>query len=346
MDLRFLYKFFHRILAVWLVYMTMVNTGVMAQDAHFTQFNMSPMHYNPAFTGYTYAPLIHLNSRVQWPGIDWAYNTVSASYDQYFKKYRSGIGMYLMNDMAGNGIYNTLRIEALYAYGLRIHSENFLKMGIGLAFVQNRLNWNKLIFLDQLDPSSGYLDALGNPNMSDEVPPEKFTLIYPDISVGLLYYSRFFYAGVGIKHAGSPQENYVTSTSNNFDGLAVRYTIHAGGQLPLMNRGFSDAYFLHPSVIFIRQANITQISGQLNIKLGTIYAGIGYRHAIENADALIFGVGVEIGMYTFGYSYDLTVSSLSPNTGGSHEVGFRINFDGSEWFEKPYRYADCFEIFR
>jgi type IX secretion system PorP/SprF family membrane protein len=317
--------------------------GIYAQDALFTQMNMAPMHYNPAFTGNTYAPLIHLNSRIQWPGVGLAYQTVAASYDQYFKNIRSGFGAYVMSDREGEGIYNSFRLEALYAYRLRVHRGGFLKLGLSMALGQKRLNWNKLVFYDQLDPDYGLLDAFGNPNTSTDLPPDQLSILYPDLSVGLLYFSEDFYVGMAIKHSNSPEQNFLPSGSQEENGLALRYALQVGGQITLDEQ---LSRYIHPMLVYTRQASLHQASVLLHVNIGTIYAGLGYRHAFENPDALLLTAGMEWGMYTIAYSYDHTVSSLSANTWGAHEIGLRINFDGTEWFEPPYRYSDCFEVFR
>jgi type IX secretion system PorP/SprF family membrane protein len=317
-----------------------------AQDALFTQFNMVPMHFNPAFAGNTYAPLVHINSRMQWPSIDLAYNAAAVSYDQYFKRYRSGVGVYLFNDYEGQGIYSTFRLEGIYSYNLPIREDHFLKMGLSLALVQNRLNWEKLVFYDQLDPDYGTVDAGGVPGSSTEVPPADLSVLYPDLSLGLLYYSPMMYAGVAVKHGNSPEQGFVGSGAAEGNGLAVRYALMAGGQISFDRGRPENRYFFHPGLLYTRQAGLQQLSLQGTVRLGTIYAGIGYRYAFDNPDAVLMLAGVELGMYTIAYSYDLTVSGLSAGTGGSHELGIRINFDRSGWFDPPYRYSDCFEIFR
>ena len=339
-------KYFKIILKLLLPVALCIHLNASAQDALFSQSNMSPLHYNPAFTGNTYAPLIHINSRVQWPSVSWAYNTIGASYDQYFKRYNSGLGIYLMNDIAGNGIYINSRLEGLYSYSLRIKDNNFIKLGLSFAMVQNRLNWDKLVFYDQLDSDYGYFDELGDPNISAENRPDKLSIIYPDLAVGVMYYSEIFYAGFSLKHANNPEASFLPKSSNADNGLSGRYSLQFGAQIPLGKKYTTKRQFVHPSVIYSKQANLEYLNIQGILDIGTIYAGIGYRHAFDNPDAVLITAGIEIGMYTIGYSYDLTVSGLSVNTGGSHELGIRLNFDKSEWFEEPFRYSDCFEIFR
>jgi hypothetical protein len=43
-------------------------------------------------------------------------------------------------------------------------------------------------------------------------------------------------------------------------------------------------------------------------------------------DAFILLFGYELGLVKVGYSYDVTVSSLSMATSGSHEISLQINF--------------------
>jgi hypothetical protein len=53
----------------------------------------------------------------------------------------------------------------------------------------------------------------------------------------------------------------------------------------------------------------------------------------ENNDALIVLFGINVTTYKIGYSYDITVSSLSHNTsGGSHEISMAYQFCN---FKKP-----------
>jgi hypothetical protein len=45
-------------------------------------------------------------------------------------------------------------------------------------------------------------------------------------------------------------------------------------------------------------------------------------------DAVIFTIGIALpNGIAFGYSYDYTVSSLGPATGGSHELTLAISFN-------------------
>lgn len=310
---------------------------IAAQDPVFTQFFNDPLQVSPAFAGTTFAPKIHLNSRLQWPSAGFAYNTLSLSYDQFFHKRKLGVGGFIQQDNAGAGILNTLILQGMVAYRLEINSGHYLKMGLSFGMIQRRLNWEKLIFSDQIDAVKGYLEELG----TLETKPEALTVFKPDLSAGLMYYSEHFYLGYSLHHANGPDVSFSNTQESFSNGLPLRHHLIAGGQIWLDHHTY-----LSPAVLFSSQAKINQVNFQLLGNIGTIYAGIGYRYWVGHPDAVLTGIGVQYGMFKIGYSYDLTVSGLNDSTGGSHELSFVINFDKSEFFRPPFRYSDCFEAFR
>ena len=74
-----------------------------AQDPQFTQFYANPLYLNPALAGSNICPRICINYRNQWPGISGTYVTTSASFDRYIFGIKSGIGVLVTNDAAGQG---------------------------------------------------------------------------------------------------------------------------------------------------------------------------------------------------------------------------------------------------
>ena len=63
-------------------YFLLLHTGLQAQDPHFSQFFASPLSLNPALTGRFDGTLrVAGNYRNQWPTIDNAFKTYTASVD-------------------------------------------------------------------------------------------------------------------------------------------------------------------------------------------------------------------------------------------------------------------------
>ncbi len=323
-----------------------LTANLNAQDPVYTQYYQAPLHINPAFAGNTYAPVIHLNSRVEWPAINFAYNTYSFSVDRFFKDYNFGTGINFMMDNSGNGLYKRFRMEGIFSYKLEVAEKKYLKLGLSTAWGQNSLDWDKLIFGDMIDPSSGFTLPDGSTLPTDEIRPENLNVNYMDLSAGLLYYSEMFYFGIGVKHANSPKNFYFSTQDNVNKGLPVRLTVQIGGEIDLTYNDVYSQRFYAPSLLFVSQSGLNQLVFNNFIDLGLIFAGIGYRHDFSNSDAVLFSVGVSKEMFKIGYSFDYTVSKLSISSGGSHEIGVTVNFDKSTLFEKPYRYSDCFNMYR
>jgi hypothetical protein len=75
-----------------------------------------------------------------------------------------------------------------------------------------------------------------------------------------------------------------------------------------------------------------------------LFGGAWIRHTLGNVDAFIFSTGVDLDYIKIGYSFDLTGSRLSTNTGGSHEIGIIVRLKNLE--KKESKYNDCFSLFR
>ena len=121
----------------------------------FSQFFAAPTQLNPALVGTTYTPRVSLNYRNQWPALPNAYITYAAAYDQYIERVNSGFGVSIISDNAGDGLLKTTKIQLAYAYNLQVSEAFFIRGGLEVDLVQKRLDWDRLIFLDQLDPFLG-----------------------------------------------------------------------------------------------------------------------------------------------------------------------------------------------
>ncbi len=323
------------------IFMCIMSSGgrLSAQDPVFSQFYASPMNLNPGFAGTTYSPRIAFNYRNQWSSIFNAYTTYAVSYDQYFEKFKSGVGFTALVDQAGDGIYNTGKFNVTYSYTLPITKEIFLKGGVQAGIHQVNLNWEKLVFLDQLDPTDGSL------NTSEENRPDQLSKSSFDISSGILIYSKMFYAGLSAFHINTPNESLLDVNPELLDGLPMRISLHGGAQFSLTpdNKTRFPA-FISPNVMFTKQQSFKQINLGTYVGLGPIYGGAWFRHTFSNSDAAIFLIGYNKGILKIGYSYDWTVSKLQNESNGSHEVSLILNLDAGK--KRKPDYNDCLKMFR
>lgn len=288
-----------------------------AQDPEFTQFYANPLYLNPAFAGTARCPRLVMNYRNQWPALSGTFVTTSASYDQHVETISGGLGLLVTNDRAGRTL-NTTRVSGIYSYQQAISRTFSLKAGFEATYFQKSLDWSQLQFGDQIDPRKGFI-------YETQDVPRGGNVNGVDFSAGILGFSDKFYIGAAVHHLNEPNESLVVGTSR----LPMKFTGHAGAVIPIDRRSrYSDAN-ISPNVLWRLQGEFQQLNVGLYVNKGPIVGGIWYRSLFftDYRDAFIVLVGIQTDVIRFGYSYDVTVSELTPATGGSHEVSMTIQFD-------------------
>jgi type IX secretion system PorP/SprF family membrane protein len=308
-----------------------------AQDPIFSQFYAMPLQLNPGFAGSGNGPRVGMAYRNQWTGFNNAYRTYAAFYEQSFERLRSGIGFYAEGDNAGDGIFKTSKFSATYAYRLQINDDLAVKLGVEAGVRQSSLDWQKLTFPDQIDPTNGFSFD------SEEIRPDATNSTALDISSGLVLLSPKFYVGFALNHLNTPNESLLLQNDNLFRGLPLRYTLHGGTDLVVKaGNKARPASFISPNFLFVSQGPYKQLNLGAYASIGSIYTGAWFRHTFRNADAVILLAGFREGIFKIGISYDITVSGLASHAGGTYELSFGLNFGK----EKRPDINDCTRMFQ
>lgn len=298
----------------------LINGYSNAQDPHFSQFYANPLYLNPAFAGTTLCPRVILNFRDQWPSIAGTYVTYNASYDQHIDKLSGGLGFIVNTDRQGQGILNTTTASLLYSFRLEVNRSFSMKMALQSTYFQKNLDWGKLTFGDQIDPKHGFVYPTSEPT------PSQSDLVKrnADFSAGLLGYGEKYFVGFAVHHITEPDEGFVSESR-----MPRKFTVHAGGVINLgkKTRRNDHTATLSPNILFMQQANFQELNYGLYFNKYPFVGGMWFRQSFNNADALVFLVGVQASMFKIGYSYDVTLSKLTNATGGAHEISFALQFN-------------------
>ena len=329
-----------------------VSPASRGQDAVFSQFYAVPTLLNPAFAGMTQAPsfaVVHRSQNTQFAG-GVPYQTYAATYGQFAPLLNSGFGVSILADEAGEGLVNTYAATAYYAYQVAIDKENVLRLGLSAGVQQRQLDWDRLIFFDQLDPNTGPTDGSGNPNPTQEVRPDQNSVLFPDFGAGILYAGKLAYGGLTVDHLTTPDDRIVNRGPGGFyRGYPMRVSLHAGAQIPIGDAGARAQRFVTPNILYTHQGPHDQLNLGAYVGFGPIFGGAWFRHGFGNGDAAIGTVGAEWLMYKLGYSYDATVSTLTRSSAGTHEVSLQVNFENAPWVQRRRRLErtnDCLQLFR
>lgn len=296
-----------------------VSTQLWAQDPEFTQFYANPLYLNPAFAGTARCPRLVMNYRNQWPSLTGSFVTTSASYDQHVETIQGGLGLIVMNDAAAQSTLRTTTFSGIYSYQQPINKNFSIKAGFQATYFQKSLDWSKLTFGDMIDPRKGFI-------YETQDVPRGGNVKNVDFSAGLLGFSEKFYAGVAVHHLNEPNESLIVGTSR----LPMKFTAHAGAVIPIQKKRRDADANISPNVLYRRQGEFQQLNLGMYVNKGPIVAGVWFRGLLFGEtyrDAFIATLGVQTDVIRIGYSYDVTISELTPATGGSHEVSLTINFE-------------------
>ncbi|MFN4080534.1 MAG: type IX secretion system membrane protein PorP/SprF [Saprospiraceae bacterium] len=300
-------------------------SSAQAQDPIFSQFFAAPLQLNPGFAGSAFAPRMGVIYRNQWSGFGGAYRTYGAYYEQSVERLNSGLGIYVEGDNAGQGILRTNTASVAYAYNLQFGRDYSLRLGLDAGIRQVWLDWNKLVFPDQLDPIQGIQ------YISEETQPDDLNRTSLDLGAGLLFLSPHFWFGLGMKHLNRPNETLLSVNNIPGRGLPQRLTLHAGMDIPL-GKNNKQAYptFISPNFLFAQQGPFRQLNAGAYLGINRFFAGAWFRHAFHNADAAILHLGFREGIFKLGLSYDVNVSGLAAYSGGTYEMSLTVMLDQSE----------------
>jgi type IX secretion system PorP/SprF family membrane protein len=327
-----MYKKLLLVLSGWLLI-----SKAFAQDPQFSQFYAAPLYLNPGFAGSTNASRAILNYRNQWPNMDANFITYMGSFDHFFRKYNSGVGVVGFFDKEGVGGFKSYTIAAQYAYELKINKKLTIRPGIQAGFSNRSINSDGLTFTDELENIPGSAEIINRSRS------------YADVSAGGVLYSKNFWIGVAGHHLNRPLMNFMDGEGNK--NLNTKVSVHGGYKLHIATNEFPKVYrtgrnnksgyndyerdvSVTPAFNYKHQGPFDQFDAGLYFTYSPVTFGAWYRgipigtfnKGSANQDALIFLLGLQIMDLHVGYSYDFTISKLGPSTGGAHEISLVYDF--------------------
>ncbi len=308
---------------IYLLSFMIIINSVYSQDPHFSQFYANPLQLNPALAGATECGRLNLNYRNQWPSLGNAFVTYHASYDQIVPIISSGIGLSFISDNTGDGALKKNQISAFYSYKLKVSESIIVSAGFQGTYAQQTLEWNNLIFGDQINPGSGNINPTTN-----ETPPGSFEKSFVDFSAGaIIDYQNKFFAGLAVHHLTEPDYSFYDNSESK---LPMKFTIHGGTSINLSQGGFiaqnDEDLMLSPNILYQQQDKFQELNIGIYASKYPFIGGLWLRNNFENTDALIVLLGLKHNNYRIGYSFDFTLSKLSNVSGGAHEISFAWEF--------------------
>jgi type IX secretion system PorP/SprF family membrane protein len=259
-----------------------------------SQYMFNQLLINPAIAGTTDKAEVRLINRNQWVGIDGAPVTQTASIHG---------ALNIFNDVTGP--ISQSGIQTAYAYHFRVTEESNLSIGLQAGVFQYKINGAQLTTTQQNDLA---------------IPKNVQSQIVPDAAFGIHYYNTKFYGGVAVQHLLGNQIKLSEVNTTNGSSLSRNINAIVGARYNL-----NEEITLEPSV-FVRFTEGITPSVDLNAKL-TFKQAFWFGASYRTQDAVVFLAGVTVfNKLHIGYAFDVTTSSLSAYSHGSHEIMVGYDF--------------------
>lgn len=319
----------YRIPLLLCVLMLAFDGTVTAQDPQFSQFYAAPLYLNPAMAGATGQARAGINYRNQWPAIDANFTTMSAYFDYFIEDYNSSVGIILNQDREGLAGLKSLSVGLQYAYELKINENLGFRPGVQVALFNRDINFDKLTFGDQYDPSTGqFLDQ-----PTAETFRTNFSKTFVDISFGGVLFTRSAWLGISAWHLTEPNQSIIDEKSP----LPRKYSFHGGFKFYLKPGSTGSGIYtrkaersIAPAIQYRHQGKFDQMDVGLYftaepLVLGAWYRGVPFKNIDDfvNNESIVLLLGfTQLGAkdaINIGYSFDYTISKLGSGSGGAHE---------------------------
>lgn len=317
-----------------------------AQDIQFSQFYAVTPYINPAYAGSQHAVRGMVHSRLQWPGLDATYFTMYAGGDGFLHKYNSGVGFYLLRDYQGGPTITSTELQGQYSYEIPLSSKIVIRAGLQAGFQFRNVNYANLTFPHDYTGDAQPANLYGATSK-----------VFADIGSGALLYSDNLWAGISFHHMNTPNQSLYDSV----------------GQLPMQTQ-FSGGYKIHlvhgKHMAYLHDAPEISVSPTVNYKfqgksdqldigvygiydqflVGLWYRGIPVKHydkGVSNREAIVLLGGWRYNDFTFGLSYDFTVSKLTKaGTGGSYEINITYSRHRHNKHHKLMKRLPCPDLYK
>lgn len=339
---------------IFLFVLTELN--LVAQDPASSQFFFNPLYLNPSFAGFNKNARVGTDYRSQWTGIPSKFVTYNFWGDIYTPLF--GIGFMVMQDVSGEGFLKTTSFGLLQSYEVLIPKIIRIRAGYNLTITNKRVDWNKLVFSDQLDGLQGQMYPSGVTAGNAE------GKTFADFSAGIMFdlpkIKRIRGAaitntfGLAINHLTQPNDGIRGNTGVLPYKSTWHYTMVIEKRKDKMDK---SPFFISPNFIYENQGNFSTTNIGFYVSKKPMIGGFFYRKRtfsnFKDDDSFIVFMGMHHAInkelaFRIGYSYDFTINNLASHTLGSHELSMVLEFSNVKLFGKGEnvrkrnkRIADC-----
>lgn len=344
------------ILLITLGFLHLPFSILKGQDPLFSQFHISKAYSNPAMTGTDGTISLSSIVREQWGAIDQfrqfpgAFSTQFASAEFAQSQLKNAFGFFFMRDAEGDGMLETQMFGLNYAYVLPFeakHSLHNIRLGLGLFYNEKSIDWDKLLFSDQLDARGPEFFAAQSAHAQYFNEFSMNTPKWLEINPGIVYrLNQKSYRGKGSQlELGLSFSHLMTlftrTQQESLQGIATesnnKIIVHGAAFIPGLQLGKKGKKFTpFPAFRYEQQSQINTLTVGSRFMFMNLGTSIFYQNTVSDriaysTDAIIVGFDLSwpIGkgqIIETGFSYDLNINGLNPTSGGTMEISVKYQY--------------------
>jgi type IX secretion system PorP/SprF family membrane protein len=286
------------------------NVSMAQQEIQYTMYRFNNLLFNPAAAGSRDALTAVAAYRWQWVNVPGAPQTGSFSVHSPLQNNNIALGLTFINDRIG--VTHTNKVEGNFAYRIPLDKAKKVKLSLGLS--AGVVNYRAK--LSEVETGGG---AGSDPSFNQNA-----SIWLPNVGFGLYAYSQKFFVGVSVPNLLAGSYNALKLFQTGANTSHQYYHLYAsGGYVFDLGKKVKFA----PSVMMKYVPKFAPIDFDFNanfIFIDRIWLGASYRLSDSYGFMAAFNV---LPQLRIGYAYDLTISSLSRFTTGSHEIMLGYDFD-------------------
>lgn len=264
------------------------------QEMLYTQYLISPMSYNPAYTGSRDNLSFLGHYRYQWVNIEGAPRTWNINAHSPLKGTNLAIGLNLNSDKVG--VLSRTDFQPTASYRIELDNSN-LQFGLSATLRNVVANWSQVS------------TTLGNDQAFLGQDVNKWNV---NFGAGAYWFNQVWGVGVSLP--------YIREVSMNLADVQVpSYLLRHWYSMAYYTIDINEDVAIRPSAFFKYSPRAPM---QLDLSGAIIYQDVMKAAlSIRNLETLAAMVQFfPRGNWSFGYSYDYSINGLNPYNGGSHEV--------------------------
>ena len=279
--------------------------GYGQQLPHYSLYMLNEVIINPAALSKEKDNKLTLMLRDQWSSFEGAPTTQSISYNHLnHSKYKKGVS--ILNDRTGP--ISIINATVSGAFLISVQEKNKLSIGASATVMQYKIDNSQITLEDDgvFDPTSfGGVDKANGSSLA----------------IGAYYYNSDYFIGLAVPNIIGSSLNI--SDNKNSNKAENHYYLNGGVNVNLANNNKIIPSFM------IKKIGALPIQIDLNLRgvyNDFLWAGLSYR----TTDAVVVLFGLDYNQSSFGYSYDITTSSIRIPSAGTHGLLYSYRFKSKQ----------------